>query len=1107
MKRGWGVLIIGIMLGALVYGAMVSTPMVLASEVNEDKAYDDFWRILNDEAYLVVAFNDSLSSGNPNATLAQKLIDNSRQGELNSANISAQIWLALEELKKSGVKLYYSADELRQMAEQIKSNGLPAETVNELKAQGWTDDEIRALEEYIAKNADNITSGFDMGSFLTNFSQAFVMVGFKYADYETWALEKWKWPNAAKSREDAMRIYGSAKRQIVPDLSDQWSEFYHAYLSGDVGGMSSALDSLAKGMDSILIHSKWTAVRDGGLIYLSGDVKSGSYYWPTAVEAYRQLRRVYVLVNAMKLGNNNLDVKAMLNREVAELKDALVVYSKTISEWKFRPPENPPIIIDPCEKNPLKCRTITSGSSGNSDYPLVGSISNLQTSRLTSDYDIALDVNSNYGYISIKNVSVVVDDVTSTKATYHIEVSFRAEHNAVSDVNVTLTDSSGSDSGHYSMVHPDDGTRLWKSKKFTVNFNGKTQVTVSGTVKISYLSTPTPIPMSNPSQPTVSSSSSSSDVQVAVESYSKTITANLRIDPAKVSFEIVPSKTEITEGSSVSFTIKIRNENDVPISGQWSFHAVYKDSGYNTHSFDRSNSVTVQPHDTMLISVGPVPYPVPGTYGYSGSFKFGPNLVYSKDNSSEIVVVASSGTPLPSPTPSTGRLRIVSVSPEPAYPKEGDTVSFNVKINSTYPSTQKALVKLFVDDEFIGSKQLNVSTSGALVTLQWFATHAGEHTWRVELWRIGSGTLTVIGSSKDTNLLLSSTVKEKVALNTGVDQKDNSSDKEDEDDGNITVRYPWQQFAVKLEAFPTELEGGGTVFFTVKVWNFANQTITLSGNVSGDSWGTVKSIDGFEGRVPANAKNYTLTPFSLDIYGVGNHTFKLFLDNADGKPNGVGEEHWSEVKVEVKGSIVPPNLDCTQEVFPGDKITCVASWNPKTTLSSLTLKEVWFGTKKVWNVDLSSVNLVKGPTLTPSRTIKLELRLDDDFANYYFGEKPWDPVDRFFSSYKDRLGGYTYKVRFIFDGNITAETLVMVKDRGVIDEVKNFYNDLKDDIDAGKYATTAYVLLKGSGKLGTKIAKRFSGILSILFIGADFHDWFFGSNPDKGYDNNDIVGG
>ncbi|WP_156927403.1 hypothetical protein [Thermococcus nautili] len=731
-------MIIGIMLGALVYGAMVSTPMVLANEVNGDKAYDDFWRILNDEAYLVVAFNESLYSGNPNATLAQKLIENSRQGELNSANISAQIWLALEELKKSGVQLYYSADELRKMAEEIKKNGLPAETVNELKAQGWTDDEIKALEEYIAKNADNITSGFDMGRFLTNFSQAFVMVGFKYADYETWALEKWKWPNAAKSREDAMRIYGSAKRQIVPDLSDQWSEFYHAYLSGDVGGMSSALDSLAKGMDSILIHSKWTAVRDGGLIYLSGDVKSGSYYWPTAVEAYRQLRRVYVLVNAMKLGNNNLDVKAMLNREVAELKDALVVYSKTISEWKFRPPENPPIIIDPCEKNPLKCRTITSGSSGNSDYPLVGSISNLQTSRLTSDYDIALDVNSNYGYISIKNVSVVVDDVTSTKATYHIEVSFRAEHNAVSDVKINLTDSSGSDSVKYSMVHPDDGTRLWKSKKFTVNFNGKTQVTVSGTVKISYLSTPTPLPMSNPSQPTVSSSSSSSDVQVAVKSYSKTITANLSIGPSKVFFEIVPSKTEITEGSSVSFTIKIRNENDVPISGQWSFHASYKDSSYKTHSFDRSGSVTVQAHDTVSISVGPVVYPVHGTYGYSGIFKFGPNLMYSRDNSSEIVVVASSGTPSPSPTPSAGSLRIVSVSPEPAHPKAGDTVKFNVKIDSSYSSTQRALVKLYIDDELKDSKELNVGTSGASVTLHWLAV-AGEHSYTVKVYRLVNG--------------------------------------------------------------------------------------------------------------------------------------------------------------------------------------------------------------------------------------------------------------------------------------------------------------------------------------------------------------------------------
>ncbi|NJE54358.1 hypothetical protein E3E28_03905 [Thermococcus sp. 21S9] len=722
-------MIIGIMLGALVYGAMVSTSMVLASEVNEDKAYEDFWRILNDEAYLVVAFNESLSSGNPNATLAQKLIDNSRQGELNSANISAQIWLALEELKKSGVKLYYSADELKQMAQQIKSNGLPAETVNELKAQGWTDDEIKALEEYIAKNADNITSGFDMGSFLTNFSQAFVMVGFKYADYETWALEKWKWSTPAKSKADAMKTYGNAPKKIVPDLADQWSKFYHAYLSDDVNGMSSALSSMEKTMDSLLLNSRWTTVGDGGIIIQNvaedGIVNNHitlygtNYYWPTAVEAYKQLRRVYVLVNVMKLGNGNPEVKAMLNREVAELKDSLVAYVRQSTSPTPSPSPSPTPII--CL--PGKCDTITPLTSGE---PLLSSPLTSTKTSTSQPTDLALDVNSNYGYIYIENVSVVVDDVTSTKATYHIEVSFRAEHNAVSDVNVTLTDSSGSDSGHYSMVHPYDGIKVWKSKEFTVNFNGKTQVTVSGTVKISYLSTPTPTPMSNPSQPTVSSSSNS-DVQVAVESYSKTITANLEIDPSKVFFAIVPSKTRTTEGSSVSFTIKIRNENDAPVSGQWSFHAVYKDSGYNTHSFDRSDSVTVQPHDTMLISVGPVPYPVPGTYGYSGSFKFGPNQMYSGDDGGDVVVISGST--------SGPALRIQSVTFDPDYPKEGDTIKFNVKIDSTYLSTQRALVKLYIDDELKDSKKVNVSTSGASVTLHWTA-QAGEHDYTVKVYRL-----------------------------------------------------------------------------------------------------------------------------------------------------------------------------------------------------------------------------------------------------------------------------------------------------------------------------------------------------------------------------------
>ena len=123
---------------------------------------------------------------------------------------------------------------------------------------------------------------------------------------------------------------------------------------------------------------------------------------------------------------------------------------------------------------------------------------------------------------------------------------------------------------------------------------------------------------------------------------------------------------------------------------------------------------------------------------------------------------------------------------------------------------------------------------------------------------------------------------------------------EDSWSGKLSVRKAKQQFAVELEAFPIVLKGGGAVFFTVRAWNFEDQAVSLSGFVEDEDGAIVKSIDGFEGRVPANAQNYTLTAFSLDVYGVGNHTYRLFLDNYDGEANGKGEEHWSEVRVEVK---------------------------------------------------------------------------------------------------------------------------------------------------------------------------------------------------------------
>jgi len=727
MKRGLGVFIIGIMIGALVYGAIVSMPMVMASEVQTDKAYEDFWKILNNEAYLVVSFNESLSNGNPNATLARELIENSRAGELNSANISAQVWLALEELKEAGVNLYYSAEELRQMAENISKNGLPKETVNELKSQGWTDEEINALKEYIARNADNITSGFDMGSFLQNFSNAFIMVGFKYADYETWALEKWKWSNPGKSKSDAMNTYKNAERQVVPDLVDQWSKFYHAYLSDDVNGMSSALYSLVNGVDSLLISSRWTTVSDGGIIVRdvaeNGVVNNQlalytkDYYWPTALEAYRQVRRVYVLVNAIKLGNDNPEVKAMLNREVAELKDSLVAYVKQSISPQPSPSPSP---ILPCL--PSKCDVVLSNSGE--------TLPSTQSSTSQST-DIALNVNSNYGYIDGVHVTLKKSLRPDGHVEYKVRVEFSVERNQISDVSIALTTPDGTDSVHYSTLST--GQHQWESKTFissgTITSSGDS-VVISGNIKITYVSTDSPTPSSAPVSPSSSSTSSVSTSGPREQEFTKSfyfrVTYDDFLQASNVHVYLTPQPSSVSAGGHVTFKLSVENGNNVAIRGYWRADLDLPDENGVVSTMHYSGNLTVGASSSSTATIATVSYPKAGDYRYSVTFYFGNN---SKTVSGTVHVSASSEGS------NDYRLWIVRVTPEPEYPKEGDTVGFNVKIGSSYPSTQRALVKLYVDGEFKDSRPVNVTTSGASVTLNWLA-QAGEHSYEVKVYRL-----------------------------------------------------------------------------------------------------------------------------------------------------------------------------------------------------------------------------------------------------------------------------------------------------------------------------------------------------------------------------------
>ncbi|WP_240913671.1 hypothetical protein [Thermococcus sp. JdF3] len=241
MRKAVGVLLVILLLGSIV-AAAGSTAYATSVDAQNDP-YEKFWEILNRESELVVRLN---ATGN--TTLVKELIQNSRLGAENAANISALIWQALEELKASGVKTFYTVEELREMAQNISQNGLPQETVEALKAQGWTDEQIQALEEYIVKNADEINEDFNMTAFLEDFSMAFIDVAFKYNEYGAWALKTGYWKNIEEAPSTA-----GLSLQVNPILKRSWIETYASYYnySGDSTGIETFYSNV-RGLNELI---------------------------------------------------------------------------------------------------------------------------------------------------------------------------------------------------------------------------------------------------------------------------------------------------------------------------------------------------------------------------------------------------------------------------------------------------------------------------------------------------------------------------------------------------------------------------------------------------------------------------------------------------------------------------------------------------------------------------------------------------------------------------------------------------------------------------------------------------------------------------------------
>ncbi|WP_457742403.1 COG1470 family protein [Thermococcus sp.] len=854
MKRSMGILLALLVVGSTLYGAFSFTPVLGSSSGNE--AYDEFWSILNKEAYLVYEFNKSLALMSPNRTIGSELIINSRRGELNAANISAQVWIVLEELKKSGVKLHYTAEELREMARNISQHGLPNETVKELKSQGWTDEEIRALEEYIARNSQNITSGFDMESFLVNFSRAFVEVGFKYVNYETWAFEKMNWFNPSSVPTDG---YKNWERQIVPPLQDEWSKFYGSYLKGNVNGMLLQLLTLINGAEKVISNS--TKVEGGGVVktlyikrtpVLSGlktTAQSSSssdksiYYWPGALSAYRTMREIYVLLEAMKLGNKNPELKAMLNQKVAKLKDDLVAYvsSVNVDPSPSPNPPNPSPLPIPCSTG--KCY-LSSGS------PAAETLE-------ASTKNPALNVNDNYGYIDGLQVTLEKSLRSDGHLEYRIRIVFSVERNQISNVNITLTTPQGTDSVHYSTLTT--GQHEWESKTFissgTITSPGDT-VVIDGNVKITYVSTDSPTPNSAPIS-TYSIPASGPREQEVTKSFHFRVTYDDLVQASNVHAHLILQPSSVSAGDQVTFRLSVENYNNVSIHGHWRAGIEIPDENGVVWTKHCSGNLTIGASSSSTVTIATVSYPKAGDYRYWVTFSFGDDD-NSKTINGTLHVSGSSGG-------STGyRLWIEGVTPEPAYPKEGDTVKFNVRIDSSYRDTQKALVKLYVDNKLKDSKPLNVSVSGVSVTLQWLA-QAGEHKWRVELWRIGISE-SATGSLKSDNLL---------SANGGVLSTGGKDDSvlEDTDNGVVCVGdYP---YVGNLKISPSVIHPNQEVNFTVTLENrryHGSNGITIFVK---DEQGNILFSDYFSFFDEINQqKTKTYHPM---ISSIGTHKYTLYV--------------------------------------------------------------------------------------------------------------------------------------------------------------------------------------------------------------------------------------
>ncbi|WP_457753222.1 COG1470 family protein, partial [Thermococcus sp.] len=731
MRKELSIMLIALILG-LGFSVAVSQSFVLA-EVREDKAYEDFWNILNKEAELIVKLN-STTDVNEIQSLALQLIQNSQNGSSNVAQISALIWQSLEELKNSGVKTYYTAEELKQMAEEIRQNGLPQETVQVLKEQGWSDEEIQALQEYIAENAENITEDFNLTKFLKDFSQAFIQVAFKYNHYEAWAIEKWKWRNPVDESTP------QGEEMINPLLADEWINFYKAYYNRTLEEQLTSLNNLQDEAYSLIvgtINTKYDVLillagssarsesltvknilylRNNGLKfetwkfigrtlkvknncqYIYANYNITTYYWRFPLNAYQLIRDIHSLLLAKQLGNNDVELNWQMNEKISELKNALTVINegsvtKSILVTQLCPIQPP--------KPPLPPRSLSTQNTPESNVllPESSEINQQQTIQLD---DLALKALSIGDETELQVAGeIIVESVTPSEVKYKLKATVKAENAQATNINIYID--GNKEYGPFDLgAGESKAVTLPVGSYFTEGIPSNAQeITLSKTIKVTYTKWCNNINSVPGGEEVLSAPAGCGEEAMVIKTVSKTI----QLFDAQVSV----SKAIVKVNEPVEFTFTITNY----ITSSKTFNLLVTAGGES-----EEDTLTVPAGETKTKTLQ-LAFNTPGERTY-----------YAKVDGTTYAV----GTIKVEDDSSTdsGNLTIESVELYPNPPRVGDTAEFRVKVKNTYSSSKSFTLKLKVNGSEVYSESVSLNGGkSAMFKLYWTPEKVGRYVWGV----------------------------------------------------------------------------------------------------------------------------------------------------------------------------------------------------------------------------------------------------------------------------------------------------------------------------------------------------------------------------------------